>query len=128
MSTKTTPAPSVTINGETYIHESAVPKPTKQASLKGLPYVLIRTYSAGVHVGYLKKREGKEVTLLNTRRIWQWDGAASLSQLALEGVTKPQNCKFTVELPSIELTEAIEILPVSEAAKESIAKVAVWKM
>jgi hypothetical protein len=91
-------------------------------------YVLIRTYSAGVHVGYLAERNGKEVKLTKSRRLWYWDGAASLSQLALNGVTKPMNCKFSVELPSIELTEAIEIIPVSKEAQENIEKVPVWKI
>ena len=94
----------------------------------GLPYVLIRTYSAGVHVGYLAERNGKEVKLVNSRRLWYWDGAASLSQLALEGVRKPSNCKFSVELPQIELTEAIEIIQVTKEAQENIAKVPVWKI
>ena len=57
-------------------------------------YCMVRTYSAGVFAGTLKSRDGKEVVLNDARRIWFWDGAASLSQLATEGTTKPQNCKF----------------------------------
>jgi len=48
-------------------------------------YVIVRTYSAGVFAGTLVSREGREVTLADARRIWYWDGAASLSQLAMEG-------------------------------------------
>ena len=92
------------------------------------PYVIVRTYSAGVFAGYLESRKGKEVKLSNARRLWYWDGAASLSQLAVDGVSKPANCKFPVEVPSVELTEAIEILPVSEKAKKSIASVKTWEM
>jgi len=92
------------------------------------PYVIVRTYSAGVFAGYLENRKGKEVKLSNARRLWYWDGAASLSQLAVDGVSKPENCKFPVEVPSVELMEAIEILPVSDKAKKSIASVKIWKM
>ena len=91
-------------------------------------YVIVRTYSAGVFAGYLESRKGKEVKLSNARRLWYWEGAASLSQLAVDGVSKPENCKFPVEVPSVELMEAIEILPVSDKAKKSIASVKIWKM
>jgi len=125
---KTASPTEVVIGGETYVLKSSLPKTTNPATrLKGMPYVVVRTYSAGVHVGYLKKRSGKEVTLVNSRRIWQWDGAASLSQLAMEGVAKPANCKFAMELPTIELTEAIEIIEATEKAKTNIASVPVWK-
>ena len=89
--------------------------------------VIVRTYSAGVHYGTLAERDGKEVLLENTRRIWYWDGAASLSQLALEGTRKPGSCKFSVALEAIILTEAIEIIPCTEKAVASIEGVRVWR-
>jgi hypothetical protein len=90
-------------------------------------YVIVRTYSAGVHAGTLVSRKGKEVVLKNSRRLWYWDGAASLSELAMRGVTKPGNCKFPAVLPSIILTEAIEIIPCTVLAKKIIAEVPEWK-
>ena len=63
------------------------------ATRKVKPYVIVRTYSAGVFAGTLEFHDGKEVTLSNARRLWYWDGAATLSQLAMEGVSKPQNSK-----------------------------------
>ena len=90
-------------------------------------YVLVRTYSAGVFVGYLKSRKGQEVVLTNARRLWYWDGASSLSQLAMEGVKKPENCKFPCEVDEVTLLEAIEIMPVTEKARKSISGVPVWK-
>ena len=88
---------------------------------------MVRTYSAGVFLGTIKERNGKEVLLGNARRIWYWDGAASLSQLASEGTSKPQNCKFPMAVDEVLLTEAIEIIPATEAAIASIASVPVWK-
>ena len=59
--------------------------------------------------------------------IWYWDGAASLSQLAKDGTSKPGNCKFPEEIESIILTEAIEIIPCTEKAMTSIRGVKAWK-
>ena len=90
-------------------------------------YCMVRTYSAGVFAGTLKSREGKEAVLSEARRIWYWDGAASLSQLATEGTSKPQNCKFTCPVEEVLLTEVIEIIPITDSAAKSIAEVPVWK-
>ena len=90
-------------------------------------YVIVRTTSAGVHAGGLITRKGKEVTLKNARRLWYWDGAASLSQIAVDGVSKPQNCKFPCAVPEITLTEAIEIIPCTRKAIDSIEGVKVWE-
>ena len=90
-------------------------------------YVLVRTYSAGVHAGELVSRNGKEVELKNARRIWYWAGAASLSQLSMEGTSKPDKCKFPREVTEIILTEAIEIIPCTKKAQKSIKGVKIWE-
>jgi hypothetical protein len=89
-------------------------------------YVICRTYSAGVFAGTLEQRKGKEAVLTNARRLWRWAGAASLSQLAVEGTKKPGECKFPVAVPRVELTEVVEVLDVTPAAKKSIEGVPVW--
>ena len=90
-------------------------------------YVIVRTYSAGVFAGVLGKRDGKEVTLTDARRIWYWDGAASLSQLAMDGTSAPENCKFPKAVNEVLLTEAIEILSCTPDAEKSIRGVKEWK-
>ena len=90
-------------------------------------YVIVRTYSAGVFAGDLESRNGKEVVMKNARRLWYWSGAASLSQLAMEGTSSPKDCKFPCAVDRVELTEAIEILDVTETARKSIEAVKVWK-
>jgi len=90
-------------------------------------YVIVRTYSAGVFAGEIQSRNGREVVLHKARRLWYWDGAASLSQLAMEGVKKPGTCKFPCEVDHVELLEAVEILDCTEVARKSIAKVPVWE-
>jgi len=89
-------------------------------------YVIARTYSAGVFAGTLKSKKGQEVVLTNARRLWYWSGAASLSQLAVEGVKNPGSCKFPVEVKEVELLQVIEIIPCTDKAKKSIAEVSVW--
>ena len=91
-----------------------------------LKYVCVRTYSAGVFFGELESRNGREVVLRNARRIWYWTGAATLSQLATDGTSKPDECKFPCEVDRVELLEVIEIIDVTEKAKESIKNVPIW--
>jgi hypothetical protein len=91
-------------------------------------YVIVRTHSAGVFAGEIESRNGQEVVLLNARRIWYWAGAASLSQLAVMGTSKPQDCKFPCPVPRVELLQAIEILDVTDTARKSIEGVPVWQV
>lgn len=90
-------------------------------------YIIVRTYSAGVFAGILSKFEGKAAEITDARRLWYWEGAASLSQLSQEGVKLPEKCKFPCEVPLVVLTEVIEILNVSEEARKSIKDVKIWK-
>ena len=89
--------------------------------------VIIRAEKAGVFFGTLKEKEGNEVILTNCRRLWYWDGAASISQLATEGTTAPNKCKFTVWVDEIAILGVIEIIPCSDTAIKSIEGVKEWK-
>lgn len=112
----------ITINGTVYI-----PKSEAMAERKaGMKYCIVRTYSAGVFAGYVESQNGQEIVMRDARRIWYWDGANTLSQLAVEGTSKPQNCKFPVAVDKIMLTQAIEVIECTEAAKKSITGVKVW--
>lgn len=97
----------------------------KTATRAKKPWVIVRTYSAGVFAGTLVSRKGREVVMSGAIRLWYWDGAASLSQLAIEGVKKPENCKFCLPV-NVTLTEAIEIIETTAAARESIEGVFPW--
>lgn len=89
--------------------------------------VIVRSDRAGVFFGTLVAKEGTEVELENCRRIWYWDGAASISQLAVDGTVTPDDCKFTVAVSEIIITGVIEIIPCTEKAIESIESVKEWK-
>jgi hypothetical protein len=122
----------IKIDDVEYIRKDSINELKQAVNTDGLKAVLIRSYAAGVHFGYLKKEEftvsGKVVTLLNTRRVFYWDGAASLSQMALEGVSKPKNCKFSVQLDSNEIVNVVETIPLTEKALLNLYGVAIWKM
>ena len=89
---------------------------------------IIRTEKAGVFFAEVKERNGQEAVLVNCRRLWHWDGAASLSQLATEGTKNPSNCKFTVTVPQMTVIGVIEIIPCSDVAINAINIVPIWKL
>jgi hypothetical protein len=117
----------ITIDGIKYIPKDSLKELTTAKGKNKMPYVIVRTYSAGVFAGFLKSRVGKEATILNARRLWYWTGASSLSQLAVDGTKTPDTCKFPVEVEKVELTEVIEVLYVTEKAKKSIDGVKIWQ-
>ena len=88
---------------------------------------IVRCDRAGVFYGEIEERNGREVKMRKVRCIWHWDGAATLLQLAAEGTTKPNNCKFTMTVDSLEVLEAIEIIPCTAEAIKSIEGVKEWK-
>ena len=90
--------------------------------------VIVRGDRSGVFYGTLVAKDGREVKLTNCRRIWYWDGAASISQLAMEGTTRPNNCKFTVPVGEILVLDAIEIIPCTDKASAKIEGVREWRM
>ena len=89
--------------------------------------VIIRGDRSGVFFGTLVKKEGREVTLEKCRRLWYWQGAASISQLATDGTSRPEDCQFTVTVDRIVILDAIEIIPCTDKAIVSIEGVAEWK-
>ena len=90
--------------------------------------VIIRGDRSGVFFGTLAAKDGREVKLTKCRRLWYWDGAASISQLATDGTTKPNNCKFTVTVDEIIVMDAIEIIPCTDKASAKIEGVREWRM
>lgn len=99
-------------------------------SLKKDRYVIVRTYAMGVFAGTLDPESTETLKVLRgARRIWYWSGAASLSQLATDGTSKPKDCKFPCEVARVELTSpnGFEILDVTNKARESISSVPVWE-
>jgi hypothetical protein len=90
-------------------------------------FVIIRTENAGAFAGELVAFDATTRTseLTDARRLWFWDGAASLSELATGGTRKPESCKFPAAV-HVTLPQTIEIIEVTSAAQKSIQDVPVW--
>ena len=116
---------SVVIEGREYVPKESVKK--MAVDCEGKKYQIVRAYGAGVFAGYIIERKGQEVVMVNARRLYYWDGASSLSQLAMEGVARPQNCKFPCIVERVELLQVIEILDCTDVAQKSIESVKVWE-
>ena len=86
-----------------------VPKDTTEKSNE----VIVRTYSAGVHIGSVKSREGKEVVLTGARRLWKWAGAFTLNEVSKNGVNR-KDSRISEPVDEILILEAIEIIPISK--------------
>lgn len=88
---------------------------------------IVRCDRAGVFYGEIVSRNGQEVEMKDVRNIWYWDGAATVMQLAAEGVSKPKTCKFSVPVESLLLLEVIQIIPCTDKAVESLDAVKPWR-
>jgi len=111
----------INVNGIVYVRKNETPE------MDGMKYCIVRTYSAGVFAGFVESRDGQEVVIRQARRLWYWKGAASLSQLAMSGVSVPNECKFPEVVDRITVTQAVEIIECTASAKASIDGVPVWK-
>ena len=83
-------------------------------------FCIVRTYSAGVHVGTLVSRDGREVVLSDARRVWRWRGANTLNELALSGCDDKWS-RISDPVPAITLTEAIEVIACTPEAAKNLA-------
>lgn len=96
-----------------------------------MPFVLVRSDRAGVFFGYLKSKtpagDKCNVELVDCRRVWYWSGAASISQLATDGTSKPNDCKFPPAVSEQEIFGVIEILPITETAAKILKGVKEWR-
>jgi len=91
---------------------------------------IIRAEKAGVFMGKIAFMDGLTVGVNALRRLYYWSGALDVSQLAKEGVTKPNSCKFSEQLEDTDLsivTNLIEFHPMSEKAIKSLQSVKTWK-
>ena len=90
-------------------------------------YFIVRANRAGVFFGKIKERNHDEVTMTNVRKLFYWDGACAVEELAINGTKKPNSCKFTIEIPEMVIADPIQVIPCTDKAIESINGVKVWK-
>ena len=90
-------------------------------------YYIVRSSEAGVFFGRIKERRGSEVDMVDVRRIWYWAGAFTLSELAVNGTAKPNDCRFTVYVPEMTVLGICEVIPCTDKAVSSIMGVEPWQ-
>jgi len=107
-----------------YIREDSIKN--KEIDLSNI--VLVRTYSAGIHFGTLEEhdRATNTVVLINAKRLYQWSGACSLSQVAMDGIDL-SGSKISIFVPKITLGRAIEVIPMSQTAAAQMIEAEEWK-
>ena len=112
------------------VKKSPAKKSTKDTKSK-LPYVIVRCSQAGVHAGYLVSDKGGRIVLKDARRIWYWDGAASISEIAVYGCnpTKQANCRFAAKVAKLVLFErdACELVFATDVGRKMIEGQAEWR-
>jgi hypothetical protein len=115
---------TVLINGVEYVPNSA-------SETNGMKYCVVRSYGAGVFCGYVKEQKadvnGVNVILIKSRRIHYWSGACSLSQVAIDGSKDIENCRIALVVPEMFVANVIEIIPMTEKAKNIIQGAKEWK-
>lgn len=86
-------------------------------------YCLVRTESAGVFAGLIKAVEDDKCVIVNSRRMWSWAGAFTLSELSMTGTKLPEKCKFPIPVEEELVFGIIEVLPCTPQARESLESV-----
>ncbi len=116
----------ISIDGVVYVRQDSIAQPAD--TLNGLPYCCVRTRNAGVFLGYIdpKSIDGTVGIVRNARRVWVWAGAASLSELAQRGTSKPESCKWPMPVSEVYLTQIVEVIPCTQAAKKTHDEVKTW--
>lgn len=89
---------------------------------------IIRANGAGVFMAEIVEQDGDSVLLKDARRLWKWDGANSLSDLAVNGVANPKQCKFPTVVGEVLVFNVLEIIPATDKAIQSVNEVKSWTM
>lgn len=95
--------------------------------LKNEQYYIVRANRAGVFFGKIKEKTDKSVTMTEVRKLFYWNGACAVEEIALHGVKRPSDCKFTVTIEEMEIADPIQIIPCTKDAVKSIKDVIVWQ-
>ncbi len=90
-------------------------------------YYVVRTNRAGVFFGKIKEASHDEITMTEVRKLWHWEGACAVEQLAIDGTSKSHKCNFTVVVPEMTIADPIQIIPCTEKATKSLSGVDIWK-
>lgn len=88
---------------------------------------IIRSDKAGVFFGQVVSYSTEEAVLKNARKIYYWEGAHSVEELATRGTQNPGGCKLTCVVPEMVILLPCQIIPCQPAACISLSQIAVWQ-
>jgi hypothetical protein len=92
-------------------------------------FYIIRADKAGVFLAKIESIEGDTIVCNSLRRLYYWEGALDVTQIAAYGIDRPQSCKFSTQLAITDkstIFNVIEFHPASDKAIESINLVKEW--
>lgn len=90
-------------------------------------HVIVRSNMAGVFFGILAKKTGQELTLQKARKFYYFSGANTVEDLAIQGALNSENCKLTIEVDELVISEYVQIIPCTEEAINNNKKIKTWK-
>lgn len=103
---------------------------TKKKAVKKAPYVIVRCTQAGVHAGFLEKQTKDHLILRDARRIWYWNGAASISEIAVYGLNPNKTgSKIAAVVPTTQLRQSdiCEVNACTATGEASVRGAAEWR-
>ena len=88
---------------------------------------IVRCHFAGVFFGEIKERKGTDCVMTNVRKIWSWEGACAVEELAVNGTTTPRNCQLTVTVDEMIVMDPVQIIPCTNKATAILEAIDEWK-
>ena len=90
-------------------------------------FYIVRAAEAGVFFGKVESRTDREITMTDVRKIFYWEGACAVEELAVHGTASPNKCKLTVIVPRMIIVNPIQIIPCTDRATDILSRIRVWK-
>lgn len=88
---------------------------------------IVRCDRAGVFYGEVKSKTKDTIVMTNVQKVFYWEGACAIEELAKEGTAKPENCKLTVVIDELELKHWIQIIPCTPKSIKILNAIKIWK-
>lgn len=89
-------------------------------------HVIVRSHEAGVFFGILIAKKGTEITLKNARKFFRFSGANTVEDIATKGALNVNDCKLTISVSEIVISNFVQILPCTKKAIDQIKKIPIW--
>ena len=93
--------------------------------MKKEQYVIVRSNLAGVFCGTLENKNGTEVVLTNARKIYRWQGAYTVEDIAVKGLNV-NTSQITVPVEKIIIDDVCQVLPTTDAAQKILTEAPIW--